>query len=242
MFDPFGDFENAGYLQNIEKEKSLAIIRLQEHAFFEANLETAMAYLQSFKGPLLYKHVLEVHRILFSEFYPWAGKDRHTLGVGRLVSKDTDIQFEVAELCQRAFQYGLDQGNNPVLMRSKPGMIMGTFAWAHPFLDGNGRSMLLVHMELCARAGFSIDWSKSAKGAYLQALKDEIKNPGQSKLDRYLEPFVLKQTGRQQLRRKIKAISGLDGSHNSIPNLVYRADDAEAIRRYEEFNRKRNKK
>jgi cell filamentation protein len=40
-------------------------------------------------------------------------------------------------------------GNDPVVLAKKPGVVMGQFAWGHPFLDGNGRTMLIVHTELC---------------------------------------------------------------------------------------------
>ncbi len=40
---------------------------------------------------------------------------------------------------------------------------MGQLAFAHPFLNGNGRTILLTFMELSFRAGFSVDWSKTKK-------------------------------------------------------------------------------
>lgn len=84
VFDPFGDFESAGYLRNIERLKDRKAIKVLEHAFFEANLEKALSLLEELTGPVEYVHFLEVHRILFGEFYPWAGQDRQALGVGRL--------------------------------------------------------------------------------------------------------------------------------------------------------------
>lgn len=68
---------------------------------------------------------------------------------------------------------------------------MGLLAFAHPFLDGNGRTILLVFMELAFRAGFTIDWSKTHKNDYLRVLSDEIGEPSKKHLDRYLKPFVL---------------------------------------------------
>lgn len=51
---------------------------------------------------------------------------------------------------------------------------------AHPFLDGNGRTILLVFMELCHRAGFAIDWSRTTKDDYLAALSTEINQPSRA--------------------------------------------------------------
>lgn len=68
MFDPFEDYETAGYLRNIEKIKELDALKRLEHIFVEANLEQALSYLYKIKGNITYSHFLKVHQILFSEF------------------------------------------------------------------------------------------------------------------------------------------------------------------------------
>lgn len=55
MFDPFGDFESAGYLRNIEGLKDAREVKIQEHLFFEANLEEALAFLASIRGRIGYR-------------------------------------------------------------------------------------------------------------------------------------------------------------------------------------------
>lgn len=199
MFDPFGDFESAGYLRNVEQLKDADEIKLQEHLFFEANIEQAMDYLARIRREISYADFLKVHGLLFEEFYPWAGRDRLQLSVGRLVGKGEGLQFEVSELCQRAVEWGLSMGNNPRIMNRQPGEVMGAFAWGHPFLDGNGRTMLLVHSELCHRAGISINWSATRKSAYLQALTNELLTPQLQLLDVYLRPFVVPAPGKGSL-------------------------------------------
>ena len=189
VFDPFGDYETRGYLRNFEGLKRMDEVKVLEHTFFEANLEDAFHFLGAVKGPLTYKHFLKVHHVLFSDFYPWAGQDRLQLGVGQFVEKG-NFQFEEASLAQRAVEWGLQLGNDPAVLAKKPGMVMGQFAWGHPFLDGNGRTLLLVHSELCRRAGFSILWHRTAKSDYLLALTQEIANPQLGVLDRYLQAFV----------------------------------------------------
>lgn len=88
---------------------------------------------------------------------------------------------------------------------------MGQLAFAHPFLDGNGRTILLVFMELCYRAGFAIDWSKTTKDGYLLALSDEIRAPRERHLDHYLKPFVVDIASRDEWPATISSIRGLDG-------------------------------
>lgn len=67
---------------------------------------------------------------------------------------------------------------------------MGYLAYAHPFLDGNGRTIMTVDTELCRRAGIHIDWSHSEKAPYLAALTKELQDPAKGHLDNYLRPFV----------------------------------------------------
>jgi cell filamentation protein len=86
VFDPFGDYDSCGYLRNTEGEKDLEIIKIVEHELFRAQLPLALDYLA--QCPYIeYADFLETHRILFSDFYPWAGKDRNALLPDRLVHK-----------------------------------------------------------------------------------------------------------------------------------------------------------
>ncbi|WP_333666722.1 hypothetical protein [Acinetobacter guillouiae] len=75
MFDPFNDFETNGYLRNFRKDKNLEIVKRFEHAYFEANIDTALDFLASCPH-ITYADFLKVHHILFSDYYPWAGQDR----------------------------------------------------------------------------------------------------------------------------------------------------------------------
>ncbi|KAI3591435.1 hypothetical protein D9X30_3642 [Cupriavidus sp. U2] len=238
MFDPFGDFDTAGYLRNFEKLKDLEEVKIQEHAFFEANLEDALAYLNAVPGPLDYENFLEVHSILFRDFYPWAGQDRRMLDTGRLVGKG-EVQFEASERCRQAVEWGLRMGNDPSAMRRKPGVVMGAFAWGHPFLDGNGRAMLLVHTVLSARAGFCIDWPRTRKNDYLRALTAELQTPDKGILDRYLAPLVRPLTAAEDWIGQLLALPGLDGSSQKDDNIAYRDNDAAALARYRDVRRTR---
>jgi hypothetical protein len=94
--------------------------------------------------------------------------------------------------CRAAVEYALKDGQNKELMARRPGEVMGTLAFAHPFLDGNGRALMVVHTELAHRAGISIDWQKTNKADYLAALTRELDEPGKGHLDAYLRPFIQK--------------------------------------------------
>ena len=49
MFDPFKDFDSAGYLRNFEGEKNLDIVKMAEHELFRAELPEAVDYRWSAK-------------------------------------------------------------------------------------------------------------------------------------------------------------------------------------------------
>lgn len=214
-FDPFGDFETAGYLQNLQGLKDPIEVKESEHFTFELSIEEALSYLAK-KKPLDYKAVLKVHKILFGGFYPWAGKDRNELVPHLAVFKGShddphSTVFERPDLIRMSVNYALKLATDKKRFKEKPGEVMGQLAFAHPFLDGNGRTILLVFMELCYRTGFTIDWSKTGKDDYLRALSDEIREPFEGHLDNYLKPFVVSITRRDEWPEMIGGIRGLDG-------------------------------
>lgn len=214
-FDPFGDFSTAGYLQNLQGLKDPVEVKESEHFAFELSIDEALSCLAK-KKSLDYKTVLKVHQILFGGFYPWAGKDRNELVPHLAVFKGAyddphSTAFERPELIKMSIDYGLKLAADKNMFRQKPGEVMGQLAFAHPFLDGNGRTLLLVFIELCYRAGFAIDWTKTSKDPYLLALSDEIREPFKGHLDRYLKPFVVGIKSRDEWPPMIAGIRGLDG-------------------------------
>jgi cell filamentation protein len=209
-FDPFGDFATEGYLRNFEKEKDLAIVKRAENASFMTGLDEAFAYLAGSKS-LTYDDVLKTHGILFGAVYPWAGQDR-TQTAPKLTIKKGSVIFANAAEIAAAVEFALRKGQDKDYMKARPGEIMGYLAYGHPFLDGNGRTIMTVHSVLAQRAGFSIDWSATKKDAYLDALTGEIENPPTGHLDAYLKPFMRDPISHEHLATAIVEAPGLDGS------------------------------
>lgn len=113
---------------------------------------------------------------------------------------------------QRAVEQGLKLAQDGVTLKKSPGVVMGLFAYAHPFLDGNGRTMLVVHTVLCHRAGFSIHWARTGKSDYLSALGEEIETPDKGILDAYLKDFIAPPLDRPVGRLPFRLFVGLMGS------------------------------
>ncbi|MNI03063.1 hypothetical protein D3C81_363910 [compost metagenome] len=138
IFDPFGDFETAGYLQNSLQLKDPTEVKESEHLSFELSIEDALAYLAK-KRSIDYKAVLQVHQILFSDFYHWAGKDRNELVPHLAVFKGSyedphSTAFERPDLIRMSVDYALKLAANKKRFRDHPGEVMGQLAFAHPFL------------------------------------------------------------------------------------------------------------
>lgn len=230
-FDPFGDFETAGYLQNSLQLKDPVEVKESEHLSFESSIEDALVCLARSK-PIDYETVLKIHEILFCDFYPWAGKDRNELIPHLAVFKGShddprSTAFERPDFIKMSVDYALKLATDKKRFRECPGEVMGQLAFSHPFLDGNGRTILLVFMELCYRAGFAIDWSRTSKDDYLLALSDEIREPSKGYLDNYLRPFIVDISSREEWPETISGIRGLDGLDKE--DITYESLDNPAV-------------
>jgi len=156
------------------------------------------------------------------------------------VSKGS-VLFAHPKDTRAAVEYGLKLGSDEATMVARPGEVMGYLAFGHPFLDGNGRTIMVVHAELAERAGFSIEWAATSKAAYLNALTQEIEGPGAGHLDAYLKPFCRMPVGIERLIDHVVNTRGLDGSdagqnrvlgnvHDSNLQALYEAQRLQRLR------------
>ncbi len=67
IFDPFGDFTTAGYLQNVSGLKDPDDVKRSEHLAFELSITDALNFLADL-DVIEYSSVLKVHELLFAEF------------------------------------------------------------------------------------------------------------------------------------------------------------------------------
>jgi cell filamentation protein len=201
VFDPFGDFATRGYLRNYAGETNLDIVKQLEHRAFQENLIQAMDNIAKAVS-VGYADVLTTHQTLFSGVYPWAGTDRMRNAADIVITKAgyTDLFAHPLHIPQ-VLGWALSKGADLDFMRERPGSVMGALAHAHPFLDGNGRTIMVVHYELAARAGIAIAWDQTNKADYLQALTEELQQPEARRLDFYLKPFIRQAVERQSATR-----------------------------------------
>lgn len=209
MFDPFLDSETRGYLRNVFGEKEPEIIRRLEHDSFIGGVVEAFRNL-SCRSVLSYDDVLATHKTLFIDMYHWAGQDRLQTAPDIAVSKGGTLFAHPAD-AKSAVEYALRLGQDRAVMSQRFGEVMGYLAYGHPFLDGNGRTIMVIHAELAQRAGFSIAWAATDKSGYLSALTRELNHPGRGTLDEYLRPFIQPAVGAERLASHVIGTKGLDG-------------------------------
>jgi cell filamentation protein len=189
ILDPFEDYQTEGYLRNFFKEKDLEIVSHLEAAAFEAQVHQAIRFLRR-QPTIHYEHITEVHRQLFDSIYPWAGQDR--LGNAphiAIVKAGYKTLFAHPADIRKAAEYALNRAKDPNDLRKYPGEVFGYLAHAHPFLEGNGRTLLTTYSELCRRGGFHIKWEEIDKDTFLRALTDELLKPGSS-MNELLLPYI----------------------------------------------------
>ena len=187
-FDPFGDFNLRGYLRNSRGYKTASAIKRFEHGEYYENTQTSRDFLA--KAEVVdYTALLQTHRILFGSVYPWAGQDRTALMIETPIVKGR-LHFATPEHIERLSAQALVLAGDKTIMAKQPGLVLGDLAYAHPFLEGNGRTFLAIVTELARRAGISIDWRGIPLHQYLSALTKEIVLPGEDNLDSFLKPYI----------------------------------------------------
>jgi cell filamentation protein len=190
VLDPWGDYETAGYLRNHYQEKDLRVVGRLETAAFEQEVPQVLRILRRLPT-LTYQHIIEAHEALFTSVYPWAGQDRSVTAPNIAIAKaGYSTLFAHPRDVRRAAQHALDLGQDKIYLREHPGEVFGYLAHAHPFLEGNGRTILTIYSELSRRAGFHVEWESIDKTNFLETLTQELLKPGKLIMDELVLPYV----------------------------------------------------
>jgi cell filamentation protein len=210
-FDVFGDAATRGYLRNIAATNNIDIVHELEKDSFEGNLDRAVQYLQA-APTIRYRELLDTHRILFGDVYPWAGQDRTVTAPNLEISRGGYRgMFADPHQIELVAREALRAGNQATYFAKHPGIVFEMLAHAHPFLDGNGRTITTVHTELAARANIMIDWTSLGKTAFNRALTADLLDPdaGQHHLDRVIGPHIKRLTPGQSISELLRTNPGL---------------------------------
>ena len=217
-FDPFGDFETMGYLRNTMGAKDPQKVKTFEHATFLLNLPSTLDWLAT--QPLTYATLLQVHRRLFGDFYPWAGQDRLTVLPDTTV-KNGEIVFADPEVIEQCVTNAVNQ--------KSPEMVLGGLALAHPFLDGNGRAVFVFFAEHQRRHKKLVRFDQISKGDLGHALGKSIMGRPQQ-LSKILQAhtvrFPFTPPEGERLSRVFSAIDWSGEGHDTVyaaqPTLLHK--------------------
>lgn len=190
-FDPFGDFAERGYLRNHFGIRDRTELSQVEYTNYRTVLPEALSYLEA--SGLAYDDILQVHKILFSAIYPWAGEDRSDTAPDIAILRGGyDDLFCHPMDCRRAGEHALESLLTPEMLVDSPGDAYSLLCYSHPFLDGNGRSLLLVHSEMLRRSSAHIEWENVDPEAFLSTLTIDLQHPNNNHLNEFLRPHLVR--------------------------------------------------
>ena len=119
-----------------------------------------------------FNNLCEIHRIIFSDIYDWAGQIRK----GDFFSKGNSIfcrgQY-ITESANKMFFDLLNENNLYGLRKQifieRMAYYMGEVNALHPFREGNGRTLREFFRQLSINANYILDFSKTDNEILLQA-------------------------------------------------------------------------
>ena len=187
-FDPFGDYAVRGYLRNhhgLPRGDDLARLEFNN---FRSVLPDLLSWLED--QPVNYDTLLRLHEKMFANIYPWAGEDRSTTAPDIAITRGGEDQIFCHPVgCRLAADHALRLAEGDGILR-QPGAVYSALCHSHPFLDGNGRTLLLFHSELMRRQNAHIRWEEIAETEFLRVLTDDLNSPDAGIMDRLLMPKV----------------------------------------------------
>ena len=141
-------------------------------------VERALSYMKALdldqnpiKGKFDLKHLQDIHKHLFGDIYPFAGKIRD--GYLQKGQQDFTMGYRIIPQAEKLFT---QLKNEQFLKKTEPAKIAGRLAYymgeinaIHPFREGNGRAQRIFISQLAKEAGFELTFSKSTQEEMINA-------------------------------------------------------------------------
>lgn len=122
-------------------------------------------------GNFDYSHLKAIHKHFLSELYEWAGEERTvdiTKGGSYFAHKSyitASVNKQLALLKAENYLQSLDKGN----FVKKAAAHFNELNAAHPFREGNGRTLRAFFDLLANQAGYKLDWTATAEAEFINA-------------------------------------------------------------------------
>jgi cell filamentation protein len=126
--------------------------------------------------PYTLSYLQDIHRLLFSDLYDWAGELR-TVDI----SKDEThfcvthrIEPEANKLFKRLADANWFQDLDRTALIHASAELFGDLNVVHPFREGNGRAQRILFEHIIVNAGFEISWWPVEPKEWVQANIDAV--------------------------------------------------------------------
>lgn len=141
-------------------------------------------------------YMRELHYQLFSELYSWAGEIR-TVDIAKVgtrfcthwrIERESEKLFNQLERAN--WLQGLNKRNSCIQLAE----YYIEFNMIHPFREGNGRVQRLLFEHLALSMGYTIDWGKIGREAWIEANIDGVRvnyEPMIAIFEKILQPHFL---------------------------------------------------
>jgi cell filamentation protein len=138
---------------------------------FEAEVTRERAALPLPAGRLSYRHYLAIHRHLFRDVYPWAGKIRtvRLAKGGNAFCYPEHIDREMRRLFASLARDKHFRNLNAVDFATRGAHFLAELNAIHPFREGNGRTQMSFLTLLAERAGHPLTLKLASPKQILQA-------------------------------------------------------------------------
>ena len=113
------------------------------------------------KGRFGAAHLKKIHKYIFRDIYPFAGKYRvEDMWKGETFFYKTEyIEENLTKLLEALKQENYLRELDIEVFPSRIAYYMSEMNMIHPFREGNGRTIREFMRQLALRAGYEIDWS-----------------------------------------------------------------------------------
>jgi cell filamentation protein len=139
---------------------------------FEAEVVSERASQPLPIGRLSYRHYRAIHRHLFQDVYPWAGKPRRVrmAKTGNSFCYPEYIDREMRRLFSGLARAGYLKGLDRDQFAEKAAHFLAELNAIHPFREGNGRTQLSFLTLLADQAGWPFDLERLDPRATMNAM------------------------------------------------------------------------
>lgn len=197
-------------------ENKLGLTEAAELARAEEKLSKAKAALLFEQGLLdnlpvgTFASLAAIHRFLFEEIYPFAGRVRQ-VNISKGHFRFASVLY-LEDALRRIDQ--MPQGSFDEIMEKYVEMNV-----AHPFREGNGRSTRIwLDAMLKKELHVVVDWSRIDREAYLQAMERSPVNDAEIKQ-------LLKNSLTEQIHDRSVYMKGIDASYHYEGYHIFRIED-----------------